>query len=1019
MSFGTLALQLLVLALAWLALMRLRSSAWKSRGTFAIKLYLTALVFQLILFHEVDGRSIYATLAELLPRLDAKRLVLFSLIATLVRLTGISASITRWTLLLRGQRIELPVRHIVGAFFIGRFFGTFLPSTLGLDGYKLYDAARFSGRTIETTAATAVEKVLGISGIFGTFLIALPLGASIFGEYVPLIAGVGIPLALLPLVVIALAFFWPGPILVHRALRHLPLPTLQRTLERLADGISAYSGRKRLLLAAWCLSLVSHFMTAATYYFTALALGVSPLDATFWEVAFASSIQIFATVISPFTIAGEGIRELAQGLLLQGQMTFAVAAASGMLGFLVAELPTLLGVIPWFARREGYVPAWGRVDGQPIDWAEARRAATDLGTSRVEATAGTAAVDRLPRRLSQAGSAGVAAGVFAGVGIGFAEAIYLLLLGKVALEAQVFWTAPLVYGGVLAAAGLAGGLCLGALPFPRELLRRWVPALGLAACTAPYALVASVFFLYRDFHAERIPPAAEIATLLAAHLLLAGLLLGLPLLLDRSRFRALLRAPAALLLAALLVGAGAAFGTALGPRESAPPLARPTPEQLDDAPNVLFIIVDTLRADALPAYGGNAVETPALDRLAGEATAFRAFAQASWTKPSIASILTSLYPSSHGATHKPSRLPDSVDTLAEVVSAFGYATGAIVTNIHLAPSFNFQQGFDEYHYLVPDYLFGVADSTSRLLVYEIARRIAGRVSGGVRPGQAYQPAEVVNERALAWLDRHRGERFFLLLHYMEPHDPYFAHPDDGRAIARATTPDPDPAQRDEMLRRYRAEIEYLDARLAELFDAFEARGLWDELLVVLTSDHGEEFLDHGGFWHGLTLYDEQIAVPLIVRWPGGARAAPARWEAQVRSIDVAPTLLAYLGAPIPPAMQGDDLLADTLRERPVFAEEDHEGNALAALRVRDWKLIRANPQNPRGLAELELYRLSEDPGERHDRATQDAADLRRLLADLDGLQRLARAQAHAEQLAEIDRRECERLQALGYVGECR
>jgi arylsulfatase A-like enzyme len=433
---------------------------------------------------------------------------------------------------------------------------------------------------------------------------------------------------------------------------------------------------------------------------------------------------------------------------------------------------------------------------------------------------------------------------------------------------------------------------------------------------------------------------------------------------------------------------------------------------------VLFVIVDTLRADALPAYGGEKLETPALDRLAAEGTVLRAFAQASWTKPSIASILTSLYPSSHGAVHKPSRLPDSVDTLAEIVSAFGYTAGGIVTNINLAPSFNFQQGFGEYHYLVPDYLFGVADSTSRLLLYEIARRIEARISGGVRPGQAYQPADRVNARALEWLDRHGQERFFLLLHYMEPHDPYFAHPDDGRAIARATTPHPDPEQRDEMLRRYRGEIESLDRHLGALFEELEARGLWNDTLVVLTSDHGEEFLDHGGFWHGLTLYDEQIAIPLIFRWPDGPRPAAARWDLQVRSIDIAPTLLAYLGAPIPPGMQGDDLLAEPPRERAVFAEEDHEGNLLTAVRGAGWKLIRANPNNPRGLAELELYRLSEDPAEQHNHAGDEAARVRRLLADLDALERMADAQARRGEVADIDRRECERLRALGYVDEC-
>ena len=139
----------------------------------------------------------------------------------------------------------------------------------------------------------------------------------------------------------------------------------------------------------------------------------------------------------------------------------------------------------------------------------------------------------------------------------------------------------------------------------------------------------------------------------------------------------------------------------------------------------------------------------------------------------------------------------------------------------------------------------------------------------------------------------------------------------------------------------------------------------------------------------------------------------------MRSIDIAPTLLASLGAPIPPGMQGDDLLAEPQRERAVFAEEDHEGNVLTAVRGAGWKLIRANPGNPRGLAELELYRLSEEPSEQHNRAEDETERVRQLLADLDGLERLADAQARRGEVADIDRRECERLQALGYVDECR
>ncbi len=157
MRTSLLLVQILVIALAWLALARLAPPAWRGAGSFALKLWLTVLVFAAILLHEENGRTLYATLGDRFANLDVATLVGFSLVATGVRLLGIGASITRWTLMLRGQGIRLPARHIVGAVFIGRFLGTFLPSTLGLDGYKLWDASRFSGRTIEVSTATAVE----------------------------------------------------------------------------------------------------------------------------------------------------------------------------------------------------------------------------------------------------------------------------------------------------------------------------------------------------------------------------------------------------------------------------------------------------------------------------------------------------------------------------------------------------------------------------------------------------------------------------------------------------------------------------------------------------------------------------------------------------------------------------------------------------------------------------------------------------------------------------------------------
>ena len=152
------------------------------------------------------------------------------------------------------------------------------------------------------------------------------------------------------------------------------------------------------------------------------------------------------------------------------------------------------------------------------------------------------------------------------------------------------------------------------------------------------------------------------------------------------------------------------------------------PAQLAARPNLILVMVDTLRADHLSCYGGEQLESPNLCRLARDGSIFDGFAHATWTKPSTATLVTSLLPSSHGAMSKPAALSDEVTLVAEVLKQAGYATGGIVSNTTLAPSYGFHQGSDEYHYLAPDYLAGAAESSSKLVLYQIARRIFFRAS---------------------------------------------------------------------------------------------------------------------------------------------------------------------------------------------------------------------------------------------------------------------------------------------------
>ena len=931
-------------------------------------------------------------------------------------------------MLLEGQGVELPFGHVFGSFLIGRFIGTFLPSTAGLDGYTLYDAARFSGKSVEVTAAKLLEKILGITGIFLSYLIALPAGIGMFhailGEergdqvallsVVPCLAVVGGLLALL---------WYPG--LVLWGIAHLPLPgkaRLSSLVERVAHAAAAYKSRKLVALAALGLSFVVHFTTAVLYYFTARA--ISAAGAEFWPIVLGSSIQILATVLSPVTIAGEGIRELAQLVLLQKLIGPGAAIVSAALGFWSAEALTLGGAWFWWTRPAGYTPKWCRVDGRQVDYAEAARAAASFADHGEETDRASAAlVPPYARRARGAAAYGLGAGVIAALVLGLGEAIAVAAPGF-GSEAQVLWYGPLAWAALLAPLCALGGLVLAAFPMDARETRGWTPALAWLFTLVPMGLAVTLFRLYRDVYQEQLPPARVLGAVTAAFLAFGLLLFSFAPRLLRGRAGAIAtpRIALSLLIAAVFGGliAGRTVVHLTPPSRSAAP---PVPAALADQPNLILVMVDTLRADHLSCYGGpDAVETQNLCRVAVDGgTRYSGFSHASWTKPATATLLTSLVPTSHQTMSKTAALPAEIETLAEALAAHGYTTGGIVSNTNLTEAFGFAQGFDEYQYLGPDYLFGAQESSSKLVLYQILRRAYFMAQPGLRFGDFYQDSAVVNGHAFDFLERHRASRFFLFLHYMDAHDPYFRHPYDGYGIARAANQHPLPSMAREMHDLYKGEIAYADGNFGRLLERLEQLGLYDDAVIVLVGDHGEEFLEHGGFWHGLTLYDEQIHVPLLVKWRKGERLAPPEVNGMpARVIDVAPTLLARAGARAPAAMQGLDLAgnlaARSESQRLVFSEENHEGNVLRAVRTQRWKWLEANAGNPRGLPERELFDVSVDPGETQSLAEREPGTLAELKRHADG-QQLAAEQARVgtAKAAAISAEERASLCALGYL----
>ncbi|MFW6050588.1 MAG: sulfatase-like hydrolase/transferase [Myxococcota bacterium] len=431
------------------------------------------------------------------------------------------------------------------------------------------------------------------------------------------------------------------------------------------------------------------------------------------------------------------------------------------------------------------------------------------------------------------------------------------------------------------------------------------------------------------------------------------------------------------------------------------------------ARNVLVYVVDTLRADKLSPYDPQTrVETPGLSRFVETAATFlHARAQENWTKPSIATLLSSLMPWEHTATRGSSVVPRSVALLPEMLREHGFHTGAFIANGYVSGKFGFERGWDDYRNYIRE-----------------SRRT---------------DAEFVAADALDWLDRRPEDRpFFLYVHTIDPHVPYRPPEEE---LARYGDPHyrgPVSFRRDATLLEkiktgklrlrprdkrqlealYDGEISYHDVHFAAILDGLERRGLADDTLVIVTSDHGEEFWDHGSVGHGHSVYDELLRVPFFVRLPGVARGARVR--ADVGLVDVVPTVLDALRLPIPEHASGRSLLPLLEGDAPASPSGTVSGflDNWRALTVDGLKLVH------RGAGEARLYDLREDPGEtrdvleghpvaeRHARAMLGLA-----LAGTEpvtGAARRARPRpkpAHREQTVEIDEETEAQLRALGYV----
>lgn len=416
--------------------------------------------------------------------------------------------------------------------------------------------------------------------------------------------------------------------------------------------------------------------------------------------------------------------------------------------------------------------------------------------------------------------------------------------------------------------------------------------------------------------------------------------------------------------------------------------------------NLLLLSIDTLRADHLGAYGYGPPTSPFIDALAAEGIVFeRASAQAPSTLLSHAAMLTSQIPQHHRASHvRYLPLAEDAVTLAEVLAARGYETVSWNGGGQLDRAFGLAQGF---------------------AIYE----------------KGPDPFEWAVERSQAWLEarRTRGEQrpFFLFLHTYEAHHPYTPRAQDLELFEKGYQGYLPPMvsvqllddinqkrssmsaeDLEHIIATYDAEIRSVDRGFGRVLETLKQLDLLDETLIVVTSDHGEEFGEHGQVgWHSHTLYEELLRVPLIFRLPG-ERFAGQRPSGRVRSIDIAPTLLDLAGVAAPPSFEGRSLApyfekgATPPEEEPAIAFRDNaQGDAFESLTIRRHKLN-----------EGRLYDLEADPWEKRDQAAADSQTFESLRQQLARLVAAKPGVAPAAPV-KLGEEELERLRSLGYAGE--
>ena len=462
-------------------------------------------------------------------------------------------------------------------------------------------------------------------------------------------------------------------------------------------------------------------------------------------------------------------------------------------------------------------------------------------------------------------------------------------------------------------------------------------------------------------------------------------------------------------------------------------------------PNIVLITMDTVRADHLSCYGYQRLTTPNVDQLAREAVLYKnAYAASSWTLPSHASLFTGMYPSKHGAANSSEtrsilKLSDKNTTLAEVLSQKGYRTAGIIGGPYCASIYGIAQGFEYYN----ETFFAYNRDISFYFLYQVAELFYPLKDPIIQYGYSdfKRVASHLNEFAFGWLKENSSQPFFLFVNYFDAHRPYVPPPpydeyfnkispdiilkytsklDKSYLMAEdkfvgdiiAGTQKLTPEEREFLVSRYDGELRYLDHHLGRLLERLKTLKVYDNTLIIVTSDHGEAFGEHNLLDHGRTLYDELVRVPLIIKYPSAYKKSGAI-EKRVSLVDLFPAILSMLNQPIPADIDGQTLSES---QRFIVTEWNMRWFDCDPYR-RDLKAIYQGKEKYiwASNAQHELYDLEQDPGETINLFKKFPQRAQRMEQTLKQWLGSFKPMAASESKVKLNESDVDRLRALGYV----